>query len=98
VVEHIFALAVGLEIGGSGRDQPAFLLDQDRRGRPAGAAADAVRILQRREEGVAEERVAAGEPVPRRRIEAADARGELGDDYRFAVGHTANVGKPLKMN
>ena len=65
MVEHIFALAVGLEIGGRGGDQCApLVLDQDRRGRPAGARADAARIFERGEEGVAEERIAAGERVP----------------------------------
>jgi hypothetical protein len=74
VVEHIFALAVGLEIGRSGGDEArSSVFDQDRRGRPAGATADARRIFERRQEGMADERVGSGQTVPRVRIKTGDA-------------------------
>ena len=37
---------------------------------------------------MAEERIAAGEPVPGAGIQPGDARRDLGDDLGFAVGHT----------
>ena len=74
MVEHIFALAVGLQIGRRGRGRRAVALDQDRQRRPAGAGADAARLLERRQEGVAEERIAApGQPSHCARVERGDA-------------------------
>ena len=89
VVEHIFALAVGLEIGGRRRNQMRRLvLDENRRRSPAGAGADAARILERREKGVADEWIAAREPVPGKGVQPGHARGDLRDDVDFAVGHS----------
>ena len=89
VVEHIFALAVRLEIGGRGGDQMrGVVLDQDRRRGPAGAGPDAARIFERGEESVAEEWVAGGSLSQARGIEAGNAGGDLGEDFGFAVGHT----------
>jgi hypothetical protein len=88
MVEHIFALAVGLEIGGRGsKEVRGVVLDQDRRRGPAGARTDASGILEGRQERMADERVAAGEPVPRTRIEPRHSGRDLGDEFRFAVGH-----------
>jgi hypothetical protein len=88
MVEHIFALAVGLQIGRSGGDQVrGVIFDEDRRGGPAGAQADATGILERGQESVAEERVAVREPVPGRGVQPRDVGRNLGDDLRFAVGH-----------
>ena len=69
MVEHIFALAVRLQIGRRGGSQMrSAVLDQERRGRPAGALADASRRFQRGQEGVADERIVACQagPKPRR--------------------------------
>src|SRR5438445_9120758 len=58
VVEHIFALAVGLEIGRRRRNEVSTLVfDQDRRWGPAGPRPDAPRIFQRGKESVAEKRI-----------------------------------------
>src|SRR3954469_13454516 len=47
VVEHIFTLAVRLEIGRrSGNEMQAFVLDEDGCRRPAGARADTARVFQ----------------------------------------------------
>lgn len=58
VVENIFALAVafGVERHGAGENARFVARDQVMR-RPAGARAHAARIFQRRQEGVAEERI-----------------------------------------
>jgi hypothetical protein len=87
---------VGLEIRRSGRDEMRRLvLDEDRRRRPAGAGTDAAGLFERREEAVADERMAPGEPVPGAGVEAGDARGDLRDDFGFAVGHPAmRLGSP----
>src|SRR6185369_17779604 len=61
MIEHIFALAVDLEIGGRcGKEVRSVVLDEDRRGSPASAPTDASRILEGRQKGMADERVAAG--------------------------------------
>ncbi len=36
---------------------------------------------------MADERVAAGQPVPRGAVETADPGGQLGDELGFAIGH-----------
>ena len=88
VVEHIFALAMGLQIGRSGRDEMRrIVLNEDRRGGPAGSFADTFRNFERGEKSVTDERIVAGDPVPRRLVEPAYARSELGDDFGFTVGH-----------
>jgi len=49
MVEHIFALAVGLEIGRCRGDEVVgVVLDQDWRRSPTGARPDAARFLERR--------------------------------------------------
>jgi hypothetical protein len=89
VVEYIFALAVALEIGRRRGDEVRRLvLDQQRRRSPAGAGADAARILERREECMAEERVAGCESVPRRRVQSRNTGRDLRQHLGFAVGHT----------
>jgi hypothetical protein len=89
MVEHIFALAVGLEISGHrGGDRSVLALDQDRRGRPAGAVADASRLLQRRQERVTEEGIAvAGKRVPGLGVERRNARRDACDHLLLTVGH-----------
>ena len=99
VVEHIFALAVGLEIGRRGGEQVGrIVLDEDRRRSPARALADAPRFLERRQEGVADEGIAAAEPIPGATVEAVDARCELGDDLGFAVGQSSAQPRPTGLN
>src|SRR5690606_18667502 len=50
VVEHVFALAVALGVGRKRSEQPAAtVLEQQRGGGPAGAGADAARVLERGE-------------------------------------------------
>jgi len=88
VVEDIFALAMRFQIGGRRGDYVrGAILDQDRRRRPAGAGADAARILQRREERMADERVVAGQPVPRAGIQSRHAGRDFRDEFSLAVGH-----------
>jgi len=78
VIEHVFALAVALEIAGHRREQAAVgAFEHQRRALPAGAGADAARILERGEEGVADEGIAAaGERVPFGLRERADRGAE----------------------
>ncbi len=59
VIEHVLALRMGLQVAGGIADHPAVALGGDVQRQPAGAAADASRILQRRQEGVADEGVVA---------------------------------------
>ena len=62
-------------------------VDADRDRLPAGAAADASRILERGEEGVAQERVVGPRArVPLRGVERADA-GLDAREHLFAVSH-----------
>jgi hypothetical protein len=89
VIEDIFALAVGLEIGRRrGEQRPVLAFDQDRRRSPAAALADAARFFQRGEKGVTEEGVArSGQRVPAPGIDGGDARRDARDQLRFTVGH-----------
>ncbi len=96
VVEHVFALAVALEIAGGGGDHaPARVLDDDMRRRPARAAADRAGGLKRVEKRVRDEwveplalslldreagRIGAG--VPRRRVEGGNRRGDARSECR----------------
>ena len=58
MVEHVLAHGMGLQIAGRGAEELVRLvLDQHMHGRPAGLAADAARIFERREKGVRDERV-----------------------------------------
>ena len=60
VVEDVFALAVRLEVGRRGGDEPAAgVLDDHMGRRPARAPADRARLLQRAQERVGDERVEA---------------------------------------
>src|SRR5690348_11320642 len=76
MVEHIFALAVRLEVGGGGRNEMRdLILDEDRSRSPSGARPDAVRIFERGQEGMADEGITAAEPVPGTSVQARYARG-----------------------
>ena len=60
VVEDVFALAVRLEVGRRGGDEPAVgVLDDHMGRRPAGSPADRPEFLQRAQERVGDERVEA---------------------------------------
>ncbi len=89
VVEDIFALAVALEIGRQRGAQGALaILDHDGCGLPAAALADVARILQRGQEGVADEGIARGvERVPVGGSEGTDRAAEFG--HQFAHGSPA---------
>ena len=68
MVEHIFALAVALEIGRRRGDEAARgVFDDDMGGDPAGAPTHRARLLEREKEGVGDERI---EPLPVRRLAA----------------------------
>jgi hypothetical protein len=86
VIEHIFAEAVALHISGQHRIGPSVrAVDGDRQRLPAGAGGGAARLLERREEGVAEERiVGAGAAVPILGREARHALRQSGDDRLLA--------------
>ncbi len=88
MIEYILALAVGLQIRRRGRHEVRrVVLDEDRRGSPAGPLPHAPGGFERREEGMTDERVVACNPVPGVLVEPAYARRELGDDFTFTVGH-----------
>jgi hypothetical protein len=105
MVEHIFALAVALEVAGRGGDHaPARILDRKMRRRPAGAAADRARGFERVQEGMGEERVeplalglfkrAAGRigaGVPSGSVNGCDGR----DDARGEVGRHGRSGSSI---
>jgi len=88
LVEHIFAQAVRLEIGGRGGDQTSVrVLDENISGRPARAGADRFRSFQREQKCARNERVVSlaggfrqGEPgrigacVPRLRVDKRERR------------------------
>ncbi len=88
VIEHIFALTVGLQIGRGGTDRAAALLDHHRQRAPAALAPDAARGFEQSEEAMRQKWVVStGEFVPLGGIDiahgAGDARGEVG----LTVGH-----------
>ena len=105
VIEHVFALAVALEIAGRGGDQAsAPVFDRHMRGRPARAAANRARNLERIQEGVGDERVEPlalrlfkratgriGAGVPRRGVDAGDGR----DDACGKRGGHGRAGGPI---
>tara|TARA_B110000263_G_C15269116_1_gene492576 strand:+ start:1276 stop:1554 length:279 start_codon:yes stop_codon:yes gene_type:complete len=67
-VEYIFAVGIVFEIAGCDADQTLTIFDDDVLGEPAGLAVGRVRILQRREKTVRDERIfraGAGVPVLR---------------------------------
>ncbi len=73
-IEHEFAVGMGLQPGGGRRREPARVVQRDDERAPAGARTDALAVLERTQEFVPEERIAArGERIPARRIEARDA-------------------------
>ena len=100
VIEHVLALAMALEIAGGGGDHaPARVFDDDMRRRPARAAADRARSLERVEKGVGDEWVEPfalgllgraarriGARVPRRRVEGGDRRGDARGEGRRGHG------------
>ncbi len=104
MVEHIFALAVALEIAGRGGDHPARpVLDRDMRRRPARAAANRPGGFERMQEGVGDKRVEPfavgllgrlagriGAGVPIRRVKGGDRAGDARGEFR--AGHCRDCG------
>ena len=82
VIEHIFAQTMALHISGHHRRGPRIgSVDRDRQRLPAGRGRGAARFLQRREEGVAEERIVrAGAAIPVFRLEGGDAARQPRED------------------
>ena len=111
VVEHIFALAVALEIAGRGGDDPpARVLDHDMRRRPARSPADRARRLQRVQKGVRDERIEplalrfrlasarrVGAGVPRRRVDGGEGRDDARGEGRHCVD-TVRTGVGIHPN
>ena len=86
MIEDIFALAVGLQIGrGGGGETAVGIVDQDRGRHPAAVPADAVALLEQGEEGAGHERIGGGKAVPC--LDRADRRAEPGEDFGVTVGH-----------
>jgi len=57
VIEHVFALAVGLQVRGHHRENAGVVLDHEVPGSPAGAGGGGAGVLQRRKKSVRGERV-----------------------------------------
>jgi hypothetical protein len=99
MVEHIFAIGMGLEIERRRGSQPAAaILDQQMAGKPAAAAADGAALLQRGQEIMGEEGVVpAGAGIPL-------GRGNIGDPAEqprldpFAVICQGRSGCPLEIS
>ena len=89
------AIALGHPLGCTGAKLTATLIRElGRRGGRygmvtmcVGGGMGAAGIFERRQKGMAEERVARAEPVPRISVETRYAGRDLGNDFRFAVGH-----------
>ena len=99
VVEDVFALAVALHVERNGAEQRAVgSLGQQVLRLPAGAPADGLGILERLQEAVAEERVAARAGRERTGVPLAgvDARQGIDDaqsDGRGVIGHGASIAR-----
>jgi hypothetical protein len=88
MVEHIFALAVGLEISGRRGRDPAGSFDHDRQGGPARPFAHAPAAFEQREECMAEEGISTpGQSIPLLRRQIGHAPGDPCDNLSFAVCH-----------
>ena len=85
VIEDILALTVALEIGGKrGSELSLGIFDHDRCCAPASARANAARILQRGQERMRQERIAARQRIPLPGLKLANRTGNPRDDTRLA--------------
>ena len=110
MIEHIFALAMALEIRGRGSDDPAGrILNDHMRRRPAGTAAGGTGGLERMKEGVRDERVEPlafrlilaqarriGAGVPRLRIDIGDGGDKAGGEGGCG-GHAVRQGRDRSL-
>ena len=90
VIEHIFALAMGLCVcGRDTAERSVGIIKRNRQRLPAGTRANAARILKRRKESMADEGVIVPTArIPCRGIKSADGICYTQDNLRFGVAVT----------